>query len=252
MQIYAGEDTYASYNAARQAARKLAARENLELLVLEASDTTPGQLAGYISGMSLFDSGKCVLLKRPAENSDVHSYLTDLGDSAGKLILWLDTKPDARTKLIKDAKKSGSLYDFPRLNENKLSLWITQRAKELELKWSHELTSLLLEFTAGDRWRIENELTKLQTFAQATDGEISPEILRQLIGAEVGGDIWKLLDGIGGPDKKVAVRELEKLLRYEDSSQYVIPMLAREIGLLARVKSSPDGSGLKLHPFVLD
>lgn len=254
MQIFAGEDTYAAYHAAKQAAKKLAIKNTRELITLEATDANPGQLAGYLSGMSLFDSGKCVLLKRPGDKTEVMEYVSQISDqnAAENLVLWFDTKPDMRQKLMKQAKTSGYLYDFPQLKENKLALWVVEKAKELGLKWQDAMTSLLIEFTGGDKWRMENELLKIQTCAAALARDIDVDDLRKLIGVEESGDMWKFLDSLGTQNKKEAVRELEKLLRYEDSSQYVIAMLIREIGLLARVKSSPDGKELKLHPFVLE
>lgn len=253
MQIFAGEDTYASYHAARLAAKKSADKATRELVVVDAGDTTAAQLAGFVSGASLFDSGKYVLLKRPHENTDILMYLQQLaGRAADQVCVWVDAKPDYRQKMIKHAKQAGYLFDFPKMSESKLALWVTKYAGELELKLGSSLVQILIEICGEDRWRIDSELHKLVIYTESSSQQVDEVVLRQLIGSEVSGDIWHLLDSLGGRRKQPAIRELDKLLRHEDSSQYVIAMLSREIGLLARVKMARNAADLKLHPYVLE
>src|SRR5262245_16318566 len=119
LQVFAGEDTFASYNAAREYASQLCAESGSELAVLDADDlAAPADLLRPLENLSLFGAGNVVLAKRLLANARLSRYLEDnLGSLLDKpLVIWHDRKLDARLGLTKTLKAKATVMEFSPLS----------------------------------------------------------------------------------------------------------------------------------------
>jgi DNA polymerase-3 subunit delta len=259
IKVYAGDDTYTSYNQALNEAKNLAQELGRNLVILEADDlSTPKELAQHLESISLFNVAEVVLAKRLLKSAALSKYVQDSLDKLNNsyLVIWHDGKVDKRQALVKKliSDKLLTEYDLPKGSE--FVNWIVAKAKEKNIKLSSSLATQILMQIGDDPGRIEQELQKLALFLAASNSEVSEKVISQVVGAEVSGDIWKFLDSLSAGSKQVVVAELDKLMQYDDNGQYLLTMLARELQIISSVKFALDHhkstADLGLHRFVVE
>ena len=259
MKAFAGEDAFASYNAAREYAAQLSEQLRLELLILDGDDlVSAADLVRPLDSMSLFDTGKVVFAKRLFANTKLTKYIDDnLKDLIDKpLVVWHDKKLDARTSLSKTLKAKELLVEFAPLSTNEVAAWLSTEAKQMGVNMPRALGSRLIEYKGEDRGILYQEMRKLADYSLATGRAIDQAVLDSLTGTEATGDIWKFLDALALGHKAIAMTEFDKLTRFTDNTQYLISMLSRELTIMAQVMwAKQHGKSLqtlKLHPFVIE
>jgi DNA polymerase III subunit delta len=259
LQVFAGEDTFASYNAAREYATKLSQQSNMELLIVDGDELNKvSDLTQPLESMSMFDSGKVLLAKRLLSNPKLASYIEDnLENLKDKpLVIWQDKKLDARTGLSKSLKSHKLVSESSVLSEGEIVNWLKAEAKQAGVELSSDLARRLVEYKGTDRGILFQELQKLISYTQATESRLDQSALDSLIGADLTGDIWKFLDALANGNKAAAISEFEKLTHHSDNIQYLLSMLSRELTILYQVlwakQEGKSLQALKLHPFVLE
>lgn len=251
MHIFLGEDTYAAFTAAKEAAVNAASKLSREVLVVDADlQENSAIIFQNLEGNSLFGGSAVLVAKRLFHNKALTEQLAKNWEmlKGTELYVWHEGKLEKQNALYKKALESKLVTNFGNQEPGKVGIWLADLAKTQNLNLSPGIRQYLLEQADGDKWRLVQEVNKLANYADATGG-VDMEVASSLVGSAVRGDIWKLLDNLG--NSSVCLAEFEKLNKYEDMTQYVITMLGRELGLMAQVQSASDPFGLGLHKFVV-
>ncbi len=259
IKLYAGDDSFNSYNQALEFARQLAQKHKRELTILEADDLdSPKQLMQHLQAISLFNASEVVLAKRLLKNSNLAKYVQDNLQNLTNsyLIIWHDQKLDKRQALVKTLIADKNVTEFNLPTGSELNSWLVAQAKAKGIKLNPALASQILMQLGNDIGRLNQELNKLALFLEASGGQLDSQLISQVIGAEVTGDIWKLLDSLSVGSKQTTVTELDKLMQFDDNGQYLLTMLARELQIISSVKYAQVNKlslqELGLHRFVLE
>lgn len=254
MYYYAGTDTTSSYAAAKTKAAELA--QDNELVILHADESSVNEIHQHLTVADLFSTKSVVWLKRPQANKEIGEWLLDQLDQLMSLplVVWQDSNPDGRSKLVKQLKQLKRIYisDLPKTWE--LSRDLAKQLNYLDNHLAQQIAEHLVAVYQNDTGIIAQEMQKLADYYQAT-GSLDLDTARSLIASDVNADIWQLLDALTGGNKNTAVTQIHSLLQEDQNAHYLISMLARELTIIgqildqnARNRSVQD---LKLHPFVL-
>lgn len=259
IRIFSGEDTFESYALAKIQADKFAKDLGQEIKILNADQITdPTEFIQYLEGVGMFSESFVVFLKRLSNNKKLLEFFTQNYPSlkAYNIVIWEDRKVDSRLKFYQLSKKENILFSYEAPKEAVLKTWITNLVKEKNIKLTSDQISMLIQNIGFDKWKLTNEIEKISIYCDSKKmNQLDDVDFDNIVGYDIEGDIWKLVDAFSNRDRKACIRELDKIMKVEDNSQYVIAMLIRELSLLSQViycnQNNIDTSALKVHPFVL-
>ncbi len=259
IKIFSGTDNFESYAMAKKQAEKLAVDKNEEVKILNANEIdNPAEFVQYIEGVGMFSSSYAVFLKRLSGNKKLLDYFTDNYDvlKVYDIILWEEAKLDGRLKFFVKLKKDDVSFVFDLGKDRDVKTWLNAEAKKKGIKFTDFQLSNLIVNLGLDKWKLINELEKISIYLSAEKKEIiSDEEFNKIIGFEVSGDIWKLVEAFSNRKAKQCLQEYHKISSYEENGQYIIAMIERELSNLAllhyaKKEGLPD-SQIGMHPFVL-
>ncbi len=166
-----------------------------------------------------------------------------------------------QTMLVNFWKQLANAQYFPLLNNQEISLWMDEVARQAGLSLNYQAKQILTATLGSDLWALNNELTKLIHYKQALgdDKVIGAEAILAMLGAKSEENIFALTDAISNKNKQVAVKLLEEQLQEGVSEVYLLTMLTRQIKILLTIRALLDGgksvrdisATTKLHPYVL-
>jgi DNA polymerase-3 subunit delta len=179
-----------------------------------------------LATVALFGGDKRLALVTSADafvsnyRSRLESYF-EKPKTCGVLILDVATW-QSNTRLYKQADRSGLQIDCraPQkavgrrkvLDEGRLSKWlVTWSRSHHQARLQPMAAQLLLELVGPQFGLLDQELAKLALFA-GLDGEVTPEMVRDVVGGWRTQTIWELLDAACDGKSDDALRQLDRLL----------------------------------------
>ncbi len=174
-------------------------------------------------------------------------------------VLVGEKKPDFRVKLFAELKKSGAVYEFPRLYEHQVPAWIENRLKNCGKSIEPEAAIVFLSVVGTSLRSLNNEIEKLLTFIGDKQTVTTDDILA-VVGVTRGATVFDLQNAIGERNFSKALAITKALLNAKESPQGIIVMLTRYILQLIKTKElycnnvprENIASELKIHPFFID
>ncbi|MFS8131487.1 MAG: DNA polymerase III subunit delta [Candidatus Dojkabacteria bacterium] len=259
IKIFSGTDNYESYSMAKKQAEKLALDKNEEIKILNANEIeNPAEFIQYIEGVGMFSSSYVVFLKRLSGNKKLLDYFTDNYDSLKvyDIILWEESKLDGRLKFFLKLKKDDVSFVFDSGKDRDIKSWVKVESKKKSIKFTDSQLTNLVANLGLDKWKIMNELEKISIYLSAEKKEtLTDDEFNKIIGFEVSGDIWKLVEAFSNRKAKQCLQEYYKISSYEENGQYIIAMIERELSNLALLhyakKDGVPDSQIGMHPFVM-
>jgi DNA polymerase-3 subunit delta len=248
-----GDDEYAISQFIAQLSKELGdpSMADLNTTRLDGRSVTPEQLESAILAMPFLAPQRLVVLTRPLERLKspaqrenfikllektpastrlvlVHSaYLTDARDR-GKKVHWL----------AQWASEKHALHTFAVPHGEAMLAWILSRAKALGGQFTRPAAARLAELCADEPRLADLEVRKLLTYVnfarpvEADDVDHLTPDARQ-------GDIFALVDALGGRNARRAQELLHQLLR-EQEPLYIFSMIIRQFRLLLQIRESLD------------
>ncbi len=259
IKIFCGEDTFESYHRAFQEVLKLK-KDVIDVVKIINADeiTSVDTFLSNFESIDMFGGGNIIFAKRLFENRKLVDLLQTNFDRVDQydIIIWENGKIDGRSKLYKDLKKKGRIFEFTSLKPWQINTWIKEFCLEKGIKLSEIQLNTLVESLGTDKWLLSRELEKIYLYLSAVgQTEIEDKMLFSILGFDARGNIWNFLDFVGNRDYKNAIKELEKIATYESSMQPLIALLAREFDLISKViysqRNNINTRDLGIHPFVL-
>jgi len=233
---------------------------------LEADEVDINQLLSHVSAISLFNSKSLVYLKRLFDSPSLSRQFESALDFFKEvdIVIWQPTKADKRTSLYKAIAKQGKVVEHQQLKYRDLVSWVAKAAKQQKLELPTKLAELLIERAGEDKFKLSQELEKLVRLVQPNSdkeqdptalSKISEDLILDSVGVSTTGDVWIFLDALASGNRKKALIEFDKMMRFEPNVQYILSMLARELWLMAQVLDTQEKgiplSTLGMQPFVL-
>lgn len=228
-----------------RAAARSAGFEERELHVVERGFRWSDLEAGA-DNLSLFGARRIIELRMPAPRP---------GDAGARTLRALadDPQPDrlllvtigsrldasaAKSVWIKSLDDAGVLVDVWPVERAELPRWIRERAARLDLDLTGGAAELLADRVEGNLLAADQELQKLALMPDR--GQVDEAAILAAVAESARFDVFGLTDAVVAGDAARAVRVLGALRREGAQPALVGWALAREIGLLARLRFAVD------------
>ena len=181
-----------------------------------------------LSTHSLFGGGRRLVLINGADRfvSEYRGKLEDYVErprETGVLVLQVGTWA-SNTRLFKSIGKRGlqvecrvQQYQKKKEKEGLLLAWLARwSVRQHQVKLNSVAASLLLQLVGPNLGLLDQELAKLALFV-GPDGEISPEMVRDIVGGWRTKTTWEMIDAAVDGNAADALRQLDSLLQSGES-----------------------------------
>ena len=144
---------------------------------------------------------------------------------------------------FKSLESTGALIQIWPVEARELPRWLDARFKRAGLKASREAVQVMADRIEGNLLAAEQEIERLKLLA--TDGNVDAKLVAQGVADSARYDVFKLIDTAMSGDTKKAVKMVSGLKAEGVEVMFIIAMLAREIRMLATIKSGLEAGGQK-------
>jgi len=254
--VLSGENSYLLQAELRRSiADFVAEHTDMGLERLDGEEVSYDRMREALESLPFLASKKLIVLKRPSTNKEFAEKAIDLLGNVAETtdVIIVEPKPDKRTSYYKFLKKSADVKDFPQMDENSLSSWLSGQAKEQGGALSFVDARYLVERVGTNQQLLHNELAKLLNY----DPKISRHTIDILTDKTPQSTIFELLDAAMSGNAKRALSLYEEQRSMKVEPQQIIAMLGWQLHALALVKVSEgrDASTIakeaKINPFVV-
>lgn len=222
---------------------------------LDGEEVSYDRMREALESLPFLASKKLVVLSRPSANKEfVEKAIDLLGDIAEATdVIIVEPKPDKRTSYYKFLKKSTDVKDFSQMDENSLSSWLSEQAKEQGGTLSFADARYLVERVGANQQLLDNEITKLLNY----DLKITRQTIELLTDKTPQSTIFELLDAAMSGNAKRALSLYEEQRSMKVEPQQIIAMLGWQLHALALVKvaegrdSATIAKEARMNPFVV-
>lgn len=234
-----GEETYLK----RQYRNKLknalvAPGDTMNFASYEGSDINTKELIDLAETLPFFAEKRLILIENSGffknHAEDLAEYLTSLPDTT--CFVFVEEEIDKRSKMYKAARKAGSIVEFGRLTDEKLTQWILGRLKKENKKITQQAFDLFFSMTGNDMDTIDQELEKLICYCIGRE-QILPEDVESICCGQIHDRIFDMVNAIAAKNQKRALRLYYDLLELKVVPLRILFLIARQFHILFQVKS---------------
>ena len=161
----------------------------------------------------------------------------------------IDEAKAKKNKVRTAVEKHGSVYDFQALNESQLQNFIEKRFRTAGKMYSPSVIRMIVsESGYGNKaidyslYNLENDLKKIIAHS---DGQITPEDVKEVLASNPENNVFAMLDAIGRNRKDEAFRLLHNLLQSGTPVFNLLRLITGQLELILAVKEMRD-EGLSL------
>jgi DNA polymerase-3 subunit delta len=196
-----------------------------------------------------------LLLDRTAEEvEEITTVLENVPETTIAVFCEIG-EPDRRRHGFKALTKAAEkTWQLGRLDEGSAVRWVVQRAAKQDINIRPQAASELVRRIGTDLWSLSTELDKLTS---AGDGEITEQLIEELVEADLPSDIFAMVDAIGRRDAKTALDHFKRLSDEGEPALRTFAMIIRQFRILLSVQAATGQPPaalariLGLHPFVV-
>ncbi len=227
-------------------------------LALERKDGEEAELAQIreaVTSLPFLASKKLVVLRAPSKNKkfteDFEHILADVPETTD--VILVEPKLDKRLNYYKFLKQKTDFKEFPELDHNGLSRYLSEAAKARGGSISTGDAHYLVERVGTNQQLLSNELEKLLL----NNPKVSRESIDRLTDPTPQSTIFELLEAAFAGNTKRALQLYEEQRSLKVEPPQIIAMLTWQLNVLAILKTAGDRSideiakEAKLNPFVL-
>jgi len=175
------------------------------------------------------------------------SFLPRLPDSV--CLILLSPKITSTAKFYKALEKIATTVEFPRLWENQISAWITNRMKEQGKKIERNAVQILQDLVGNNLADLVREIDKLVIYVGEKDRITSSDV-ESVAGLSRTHTVFQLVDSIGERDCKRSLLILRNLILADEKPGGIIFWLTEHLERLIQTKEFPSGTGRSLASFL--
>jgi len=184
-------------------------------------------------------------------------YLLQPSKSTILVLCYKYGTPDGRKKWFAELKKTGIVFESPKVRDYEINAWISNYAKSKGLLIDEKAVAMLGEYLGTDLSKIANELDKLLITKPAGSERITPEIIEKNIGISKDYNVFELQAALINRN----VLKANRIVRYFSENKKANPLvmvLSQLFGFFSNLMLYhylPDksqmtaASELKINPF---
>lgn len=183
---------------------------------VDGSELIPRQLPDLLMGATLFASKRLVIIKNLSENksvwNDLEQWIDRISDDIS--VVFVEPKPDKRTKTYKLLTSVASVREFPVWREydtSKAENWVISEAKREGASLNKKSAQLLVSRVGMDQWQLSQAVQKL-----AVLDSVTPEIITEVIEANPTENVFNLFETALRGDAKTVSQMLRTIELHDD------------------------------------
>ncbi|MBI5413663.1 DNA polymerase III subunit delta [Candidatus Peregrinibacteria bacterium] len=268
--LFYGEDTYSQKEKLKfwQAEFEKKYGGNMNVTVFDGRYAAANEIFQACSSMPFLSDKRFTIVKdflakrfgeeeEPSEEKAIMADLIEKIPDFCILVFSESVSPDRRISLYKKIKKIGKLMEFSAMGGSKLLGWIQKIVEKKGGTIEKDALIFLSEFVTADLYKTENEIAKFVGYAK--DRAINKDDIILLMDTQLTTNIFKLTDGIGQKNRKVALDTLHNLIDNGEELHGILYMIMRQFRIITMIKDLVEQRfsrdqitiKLKLHPFVV-
>ncbi|PIW36642.1 MAG: DNA polymerase III subunit delta [Candidatus Kerfeldbacteria bacterium CG15_BIG_FIL_POST_REV_8_21_14_020_45_12] len=249
-----GSDSFRKHerlNTLEQAFQKKFDSAGLSVAKITAADFSIDEFRRHSKSFGLFSTKRFIVLRDlwDLKADDQQAVLTELpGIDVDTILVIEGNKPPRKDNaLFKHLLKSDTVEEYNELSDSQLLQFIGEQAKKYQATIEPTAAKYLATCIGNDLWRLASEIKILAHQAPA----ITEVLTIEMVDAALDENIFHFTDALAARDAARATSLLEQQFEIGANEQYLITMIARQLGILAKVKKT-GGKDLKLHPYVIE
>lgn len=213
---------------------------DIALEKLDGEESDLDSVMGALTSPSLLSNKKMVVLSQAANNKSLTEHIDDILSSADDTtdLIINEAKLDKRSVYYKTLKSQKGFKEFGDQDENSLSKWLVETAKELDAELSLANARHLIGKIGLNQQHLASELEKLTLY----DKEITKASIDLLVEASPRSTVFELLDAAFGGDTKRALRLYKEQRRLRVDPQAILALMSWQLHVLALIKTAGNRS----------
>lgn len=251
--LFHGDNDYALTQALwRVRDEFLEAHGEHSVAAVQGSDLTMVELPQLLQGVSLFAPHKLTIIHEASANKPVWDELADFLENVGDIdLIFVEAKPDKRTRTFKWLQKNAEAREFRMLDEREVASWLRTHARTYGIELHHDEAAYLVDYVGTDQWRLHHDVEKLAL----TGKPISRQLIEELIEPNPSATAFELLDLVIAGKRDAAMKRLAIVRRSEDPYKFM-GLLVSQLYALAVCKTAEGKTSQTIaqeagiHPYV--
>ena len=248
IKILAGDNTFYVKRALEQVTGDIVRHNGLDL--------SDGQFTDLISAQSLFSDKRTIVIDELSANKALWDKLPDrlseLETDEDLTLILIERKPDGRSKVIKQAKKSGYYQEYKIPDKEAEAVANLEReAKNLSLKLQAGVAREIIQRVGNDTWAGFLALKKISVFGET----ITLDLVERYIPPSLEVNVFKLTDAMFAGQSSVVANLIDEMERTGANCYQFFGLITSQMTNLLMIKELGKEWGikeLKIHPFVAD
>jgi DNA polymerase III delta subunit len=217
------------------------------------AEATPAEIIlQQLVNISLLSTNRLIILRGAFANHTLREELPLILPRIDQLteLLIVEQKPDKRLRLYKTLLKDYQSKEFPLVRDK--TEFVLREAERLAVKIDPSGVSQLIDYTAGDQWRIASELEKFNVIGQT----VTKELVLRYVEPELSANAFDLLDNLLAGRTEQAAEQLDKLRLKEDANRFFALLASQVFALSAVVNARSNNPSeitkdIGVHPYVV-
>lgn len=249
--LLTGENTFE----ATRALNGIAGQFKGDIERVDGAELETKQLPDIFMGATLFATERMVVVKNLSDNKSVWNDLVDwlprISDDIH--VIFVEPKPDKRTKTYKELQKVADVQEFkPWTERDNMSAekWAIEEAGALGFSLDKKSAQALVGRIGVEQWQLHSALQKLSVM-----NEVTPEVIADIIEATPAENVFNLFESALRSDMK-KVSDMIRTLEQTDDPFMVFGLLSGQAFQLAALATTDRpaadiAKAIGAHPFAL-
>lgn len=210
------------------------------------------ELPAILQGVTFFGTEKVIIIKDTKLKFNVE-LLKSMDEDI--TVIVVEDNVDKRTSDYKNLSKIAECFEFKFMDEIKVKEYIVQILKKYNISISGEDAEYMANMCGNQKSNIVNELNKLVIYLNG-ENKVTKEIIDKVCSKTLNAKIFDVLANIVNRKKKIAIKELDELLKQKEPIVKIYIMLYKQVKQMYMIKylkerNSPNiTQTLGIHPFV--
>lgn len=210
------------------------------------------ELESITQGVTFFGSEKLIIIKNTNLKFNVN-LLKDLDEDIKVIIV--EDNVDKRLSEYKTLSKIAECIEYKHLDPKQMVTYIVDTLKKYNVKISYEDAEYMQNVCGEDKYNNINELQKLVIYV-GNGGVVNKEIIDKICSKTLNAKLFDVLDDIINKRKKIAIDEIDTLIRQKEPIVKIYIMLYKQFKQLYQIKvlksknNTNFAQELSIHPFV--
>ena len=201
---------------------------------LDGEEATFNQVLGAVTSLPFLSTKKMVVLRVAGANKELSERIGEIFEQTSDTteLVLVEGKLDKRLGYYKTLKAQKSFKDFTELDENSLSRWLVEAAKEREGELSISDARYLVERSGASQQMLSSELDKLLLLGN----KVTREKITTMIDRSPHGTVFELLDAAFAGNIKRALELYAEQRQQRVEPQAILALISWQLHILALIK----------------